>query len=618
MPALLPSLTRSPRLRALWLTLGLVFAILAIFSLRSGTAAAQFLSPGPLAAGHAKWEGDDKCETCHSAGRGVPNAKCNACHEPIAKSEANGSGLHGRKFQGQPCAKCHSDHHGAGFQMVRWNPSAFNHDDAGWPLRGDHASTKCVGCHKTKSYLGLSQTCTSCHKDPHENRFGAKCLTCHDESSWTELRLNAFDHNSTRYPLRGAHATVKCADCHRGSPPKYRGLEFSSCTSCHKDPHAGKLGVTCENCHSESDWRKITFKGNAHPWLSLANGHARSVCTKCHDRGNLVAPSRGAACVGCHAPVHEANFGKRCESCHASILWLGIPAKIGLAAHAKTAYPLVGSHIDAPCAGCHKPALAENARYRQLQFDRCGRCHADAHDSRFVARDGGECRLCHTEASFRPSLFGVGLHATTRFALTGHHAAVACAKCHDGVPSEGKRLDWTLAKTACADCHQNPHGNQFDQEMKRNGCATCHTPADWDLPKIDHSIWPLTGAHASTACGACHSATEADRKAGKGASYRLAPRACEGCHDDVHRGQFRLHEPKRACDFCHSTADFKIPDFLHERLTGYALEGRHRTLNCNKCHAQELASSGVSVVRYRLGYQRCRDCHADPHSAVAR
>lgn len=601
--------------RGLWLAFS---CLLWLLTCRPEAAFAQFLSPGPLAAAHAKWEGDDKCETCHSAGRGVPNAKCNACHAPIAKSEAAGSGLHGRKFKGQSCATCHSDHHGVGFAMVRWNPTGFNHDDAGWPLRGDHASTKCAGCHKTKSFLGLSQTCTSCHKDPHDNRFGAKCLSCHDESNWNDVRLNAFDHSTTRYPLRGAHATVKCADCHRGSPPKYKGLEFASCTNCHKDPHLGKLGLSCENCHSEADWHKIVLKSGAHPWLNLGNGHAKTVCGKCHDRGNLRAPSRGSACVGCHAPVHEADFGKRCENCHFSILWLGLPAKIGLAAHVKTSYPLVGKHDDVPCASCHKPALAENLRYRALKFDRCSRCHSDVHESRFQQRDQGECRLCHNESGFRPSLFGVLLHASTQFPLTGHHAAVACAKCHDKPAREGKRLDWTATKSACADCHENPHGNQFAKEMRQNGCATCHTSADWDLPKIDHSIWPLTGAHAATACGACHSATDQDRKAGKGASYRLAPRACEGCHDDAHHGQFRLAEPKRACDYCHSTVDFKIQNFAHEKLTGYALEGRHRSLGCAKCHDKEPLKTGTTVVRFRLGYRGCRDCHADPHREAAR
>jgi len=584
-----------------------------LLAARPEPAAAQFLSPGPLSAAHAKWEGDSKCDTCHSAGSGVPNAKCNACHAPIAKSEDAGSGLHGRKFKGQPCAKCHSDHHGPAFNMVRWNPSSFNHEDAGWPLRGGHATTKCAGCHKSKSFLGLSQACTSCHKDPHDSRFGTQCLTCHDESNWNALRLNAFDHSRTRYPLLGAHAQVKCADCHRGSPPKYRPLEFASCTSCHKDPHAGKLGSACQGCHSEADWHKIVLKGNAHPWLSLANGHARTVCAKCHDRGNLVAPSRGRACVGCHAPVHEADFGKRCENCHQTIQWLGLSRKIGLAAHEKTVYPLVGQHVEVACSGCHKPAMAEAARYRELKFARCGNCHQDPHAQEFAARDHGECRPCHSEAGFRPSLFGLKLHATTAFALSGHHTAVACSKCHDSAQVKGQRLDWTVSKTRCADCHENPHGSQFAEQMRKNGCATCHTSAGWDVPKIDHSIWPLTGAHASTACSACHKATEEDRKAGKGASYKLAPRVCEGCHDDVHRGQFRLQEPKRGCDFCHTTSEFRIANFQHEPLTGYALEGNHRKLSCDQCHAKEETKSGVAVVRYRLGYRRCRDCHADPH-----
>ena len=588
------------------------------FLLWPGHASAQFLSPGPLAAAHAKWEGDSNCETCHSAGRGVPNAQCNGCHTAIAKSEARGSGLHGRKFSGQPCAKCHSDHHGRGFALVRWDPAALNHDDTGWPLHGAHATTKCAGCHKTKSFIGLSSTCTSCHKDPHANRFGAKCVGCHDETAWTNLNLGAFDHALSRYPLRDKHATVKCSQCHTGSPPKYVGLEFASCTSCHQDPHRGTLGAECKNCHSEVGWHNIVLKGGAHPWLSLANGHARTGCTQCHDRGTMRAPSRGRACVGCHAPVHEADFGKRCETCHATIEWTGLPRKVGLAAHAKTDYPLAGKHVEVACSKCHRAELEENQRYRQLSFGRCDACHADAHQGRFQTRDRGECAPCHSEAGFRPSLFGLELHATTRLALTGHHAAVPCSTCHRAAATQDKRLDWSLPKSACADCHENPHGTQFAKEMKKDGCATCHTPADWDIPNIDHSIWPLTGAHASTACAGCHTPTEKDRKAGSGASYRLAPRACEGCHADVHRGQFRLSEPKRPCNECHSTTTFTIRDFPHEKRTGYALEGGHRQLACERCHAKRTFAGGVTSVNYRLGYRGCRDCHADPHQQAAR
>jgi hypothetical protein len=48
------------------------------------------------------------------------------------------------------------------------------------------------------------------------------------------------------------------------------------------------------------------------------------------------------------------------------------------------------------------------------------------------------------------------LHASTRFPLVGRHVAVACGKCHDQQPPGVRRVDWQLAKTACADCHQNP------------------------------------------------------------------------------------------------------------------------------------------------------------------
>jgi hypothetical protein len=357
--------------------------------------------------------------------------------------------------------------------------------------------------------------------------------------------------------------------------------------------------------------------GNAHPWLSLANGHARTGCAQCHDRGNLRAPSRGRACVGCHQPVHEADFGKRCESCHASIRWLGLDRKVGLAAHGKTAFPLRGKHDEVACSGCHKPSVAVAERYRGLVFARCSSCHQDPHDQRFKARDQGECAGCHSEAGFRPSRFGLIAHATTSLPLTGHHTAVACSACHDRPRDNGRRLDWSMTKTRCADCHDNPHGTQFAREMSQNGCATCHTSAGWDIPKIDHSSWPLTGAHAAAPCASCHTATEQDRKAGKGPSYRQAPRLCEGCHDDVHRGQFRLTEPKRACDYCHTTSAFKIASFEHESKTGYLLAGNHRTLACGKCHQSETTSAGVSAVRYRLGYRRCRDCHADPHAQGA-
>jgi hypothetical protein len=134
------------------------------------------------------------------------------------------------------------------------------------------------------------------------------------------------------------------------------------------------------------------------------------------------------------------------------------------------------------------------------------------------------------------------------------------------------------------------------------------------MPKIDHKIWPLTGAHAQAACDRCHSPTAEDRKAGKGGSYKNVPRECNGCHADAHAGQFSATTPARACNDCHNTASFKLPGFDHANQAHYALEGKHKSLACDTCHRSETLKNATVVRRYRLGYRRCRECHADPHA----
>jgi hypothetical protein len=125
--------------------------------------------------------------------------------------------------------------------------------------------------------------------------------------------------------------------------------------------------------------------------------------------------------------------------------------------------------------------------------------------------------------------------------------------------------------------------------------------------------------HETTPCESCHSPTEADRRSGSGASYRGVPRACDGCHEDVHAGQFRTSDPVRACDFCHSTAAFRIPRFDHARIADYPLTGRHSNVECRSCHATvEFRHGAGEAVRYRLGYRECSDCHANPHAGGPR
>ena len=183
-----------------------------------------------------------------------------------------------------------------------------------------------------------------------------------------------------------------------------------------------------------------------------------------------------------------------------------------------------------------------------------------------------------------------------------------CSGCH---PGARPRLAFAVARQACRDCHANPHGAQFDAEIAAGGCARCHTALDWHQAKIDHSTWPLAGAHARTACTACHGA---QNKGAQPAAYRGVPRDCEGCHDDVHAGQFRQSQPARPCRICHDPESFRIAARFDHATTRYPLDGKHRALTCDRCHAAETLRNGTTAVRWRLGYARCKDCHANPHA----
>lgn len=590
----------------------------------SGPAWAQLLSPGDLARVHEQLSSDADCTRCHESGRRVAVSLCVDCHDDIGRKRAQRDGLHGTRYASESCGHCHVEHRGRDHALVRWpggSQAAFEHGTTGFSLEGAHAEAECRACHERRNrrgavtFLGAPETCHGCHQkdDVHKGRFGKRCGDCHDARTFKGGDLDRLDHDLTRFALAGAHARVECKQCH-GEPARYRGLSFESCKDCHADPHKGRLGDQCSQCHRESDWAEVRMRRAAHPGLRIDAGHADVACNACHDQGRVRPPSAGTRCVDCHRPVHEARFGTRCEGCHRSVRWLGLPERTGRKVHDQTAFALLGAHATVACADCHRPEQAPAQRFRGLSFERCRDCHEDVHGGRLSRYGDGDCQTCHDEHGFAPTLFTVEQHEATHFPLLGRHVAIACRSCHR---SESPRLDWSLDQAACADCHQNPHGDQFARELATSGCAGCHSPVAWNAPNIDHSTWPLTGAHELVACAACHDENASDRRAGGGASYRGVPRACDGCHADPHLGQFRLSEPVRACDACHATSAFTLPEFDHTEAAGYGLEGKHAALACDGCHGRETLRDGQSAVRYRLGYRACRDCHADPHAPGA-
>jgi hypothetical protein len=448
------------------------------------------ISPGPLSRPHASLEGIEHCTACHTLGKALSNGNCLRCHTEIDTRMREKRGFHANLGSRQ-CMECHKEHHGRDFPMERFDPKSFTHDAVGFTLAGRHSRLACRNCHKkdfirandiqrfsdsrkSETYLGLSRDCAGCHDDPHHRQLGSACTRCHSQEHWKPV--DAFSHDATKYPLTGLHRSVDCAKCH---PPeggtaanrRFVGITFSSCTSCHRDPHAARFGPACERCHSTEGWLQGAtrhFNHDATPY-PLRGKHREVSCRRCH--GNQAAA--GTFRVGDRAP------------------------------------------------------------YRIARFSRCRDCHADPHNGQFAKQKGrGACESCHTVEGFRPSLFTEARHEDTAFPLRGAHRAVPCFRCHPEGPKggEAKVLFVRTKFRRCVDCHDDAHRGEFKDRMPR-GCATCHTEESWKPAVFSHdrARFPLDGKHRNVPCDKCHTASRSGTPAM--VTFNHIPLTCEGCHE---------------------------------------------------------------------------------------
>ena len=83
-----------------------------------------------------------------------------------------------------------------------------------------------------------AQTAGGTHS-PHGN-LDTPCQNCHTANSWRPIRaVPDFDHNLTRYPLRGMHQAVTCTQCH--VKPVFTNVG-ARCQDCHADIHKRATG----------------------------------------------------------------------------------------------------------------------------------------------------------------------------------------------------------------------------------------------------------------------------------------------------------------------------------------------------------------------------------------
>lgn len=219
--------------------------------------------------------------------------------------------------------------------------------------------------------------------------------------------------------------------------------------------------------------------------------------------------------------------------------------------------------------------------------------------------------------------------------LSKYHAELdklkKCTACHEiGQPIVVKR---------CLTCHTEIQ-RQFDQKQgyharifdtsKNDLCSRCHSEhngRDFELiywidgkENFKHGEftgYPLEGKHGTTACNNCHqpkyiikSRIQSDKHLNRDRTYLGLSRECSSCHADPHH-----NELGNQCIRCHNFSVWSPAMNFDHSLAKFPLTGRHKLVQCIKCHpVTTIKTDDRSVLRFRgIAFSGCDDCHTDPH-----
>ncbi len=259
------------------------------------------------------------CAECH-AGEGWQRffpfdlaEGCIACHEDVHEAQF---------MTGEPLLACESCHTTATFKPSLYTLDRHAREAA--PLEGAHLATACEDCHVTDAEVvawrwlrGGFETdgCVDCHASPHRTEDGlaassTDCMACHRLIDWS---CPDFDHDGTEFPLKGAHASISCRDCHNAEadvdviPLK---LAERACLDCHGSPHRDQfledeMARACTECHGENSWQELHYDHNESRF-PLDGEHDQLACIACHlkeldTEGSFVRyKPLGIQCVDCH------------------------------------------------------------------------------------------------------------------------------------------------------------------------------------------------------------------------------------------------------------------------------------------------------------------------------
>ncbi|ARS37987.1 hypothetical protein C1N53_22665 (plasmid) [Pontibacter sp. SGAir0037] len=207
--------------------------------------------PGELSAAHALFKSD--CSACHTAAKGIDEAKCVSCHadnkdllarQPTAFHATIGN-----------CASCHVEHQGEeanlrvmdhealariGAKLISGRKNIVNQPKNPLLPMG----------HPLVSPLVATLDCATCHstKDRHATLFGQNCATCHATTEWT---IPEFQHPSMR--------SIECAQCHQAPPSHF--MEHFEMVSKKVAKQENAVVTQCYSCHQTTSWNDIKGLG---------------------------------------------------------------------------------------------------------------------------------------------------------------------------------------------------------------------------------------------------------------------------------------------------------------------------------------------------------------------
>ena len=331
---------------------------------------------------------DVECVKCHAIilkegkkyqqFKGIQYQSCKNCHKDP----------HENKF-GNDCASCHTYE---SFRNIK-TLDRFDHSKTRYILENKHLTVSCKSCHKSSYTAPLKHDrCTDCHLDYHENQFangGIKpdCAECHSTKGFQGSSYTLEKHNTSPFPLEGAHAAIPCLECHKKSEKwNFRNIG-TQCRDCHKDIHDPFIdkkyypNSDCKTCHNNDSWHVRKFD-HARTGFVLTGAHTLQSCRICHFRENQTGKvdQRFSSLTGqfmeCHADKHFGQFETKgvtdCAGCHGTQNW-----KINNFDHTRAAFKLDGKHVSVPCSKCHEVVTAGQNSYVLYKTKKllCKDCH---------------------------------------------------------------------------------------------------------------------------------------------------------------------------------------------------------------------------------------------------